>query len=140
MNKGIHSGKTGSFAMEKKQMKKSTNIGKIDENSLNEIGIKGYSILGMSFILVMILGIWGFSISYSASGIQYGVLDIVYSTLQLFVLEFRLTTPVNNIQLQIARFLAPLLTLSTLTILICVSVESLQKISLRFKKNHTIQN
>jgi len=111
---------------------------KIDEKSLNEIGIRGFFILGLSFLLVMILGIWGFSISYSTNGIQYGIFDIVYSTLQLFVLEFRLTTPVNNIQLQIARFLAPVLTLSTLTILICVSIESFQKISLQFKKNHII--
>jgi voltage-gated potassium channel Kch len=61
------------------------------------------------FILVILLGSVGFWLAYQAVAEPRTPLDLLYITLQLFSLNSGALVPVNNIFLEIARFLAPLI-------------------------------
>lgn len=61
------------------------------------------------FILVILLGYVGFWLAYQAVAETRPPLDLLYITLQLFTLQSGAQIPVNNIFLEIARFLAPLI-------------------------------
>ena len=110
-------------------------------------------------IIICGLGIWGFAIAYnqaiptsigSISGAMTGntsglsrntsnyFLDFVYASLQLFVLQSGAQVTVNNWQLEMARFLAPVLTLSSLFIIFWTLFDRLRIVRLFINPGHVV--
>jgi len=87
---------------------------------------------------IVMLGYWGFSIAYVATGEAHTANDLLYYTLQLFVLQSGGQVQINNWQLDVARFLAPLLTFSTLLIVLWMLIDRLRTIKLLFHPSHVV--
>lgn len=92
----------------------------------------------ISIAIVMVLGYIGFTIAFNGINEPHSPGDILYYTLQLFVLQSGTEVPVNNIILQIARFIAPIIILSTSAIIIWIMIDHIQKIRLKFLTNHIV--
>lgn len=89
--------------------------------------------------LALILGYIGFADMYEAMGEDYGFWDILYRDLQLFTLESGSVTGPVGWQLQIARFLAPVVTaLTAIKALAVVLREQVMLVKLRFTSDHTV--
>ena len=119
-------------------------------------------ILSAIFLLALLtcgLGMWGFYIAYhteiphslyEVSG-AFGentsvisgnnpdhVLDFIYYTAQLFTLSSGAHVEVNNWQLEIARFLAPVLTISSLLIIFWALLDRIRFIRLFLSPGHVV--
>ncbi len=66
-------------------------------------------------MVALVLGYNGFSHYYLAQGKPRSVFDLIYATIQLFVMESGNVDPPLNRQLELARFLAPAVTIYTAT-------------------------
>ena len=99
--------------------------------------------IGCLWIVVIALGYIGFTDYFDKEAINNTKnrywWDILYHTFQMFVLENPDTVGSSNWQLQLARFLAPVLTVSTSLVVIGVIFrEQLQLFRLRFLKKHIV--
>ena len=96
-------------------------------------------LLACAWIVIMAIGITGFVKQGSADGINRGTLDNLYLTMQLGTLDYSGSSGPMNWQLQLARFVVPLLAAGT--ILQTASVvfrEEFRRYRLRYAKGHTI--
>jgi hypothetical protein len=101
-------------------------------------GFKWPLIAGM-WIVAFLLGYIGFATYFTAAGEGRTPWDIFYLTLQLFVLESGGVPGEIGWQLQIARLLAPALTVYTAAqALALIFQEQLQILRLRFMKGHVV--
>jgi hypothetical protein len=107
-------------------------------NNTPRSDIKYLLVMMVPIALIFILGYIGFSIAFTGANEPHSFWDILYFTLQLFVLQSGAEVPVNNSILQFARFAAPILTLSTFAIIIWILIDYIQKIRLKFFTNHII--
>ncbi len=84
--------------------------------------IQEYSWILLIFlgILTVIISCYGLSLSFQESNISYSFLDLIYISLQLFVLESGSVPAISNIWIQIARFLAPAVAATTFILLILI--------------------
>lgn len=87
------------------------------------------------FLAIVTVGIsyYGLLLSFQENRIPYTSLDLIYISLQLFVLESGSIPPVTNIWIQIGRFLAPAIAAATfLLILILIFIDYLKSFRLSF--------
>jgi hypothetical protein len=97
-----------------------------------------YVIAGL-WIFVAILGYVGFYRYFNALGETRSPLNLLYNTMQLFVLEVGEVSGPVNWQLSIARVLAPVVTIfTTIQVIATVFYEQLQKMRVRFFNNHAV--
>jgi hypothetical protein len=97
---------------------------------------------------ILFLGLWaaagifgytGYSLAFMTLGETKTPLDIVYMTMQLFAINYKLTVPPPNFLLQAARFLAPAMMFSTIILLIIKGFfESFSNFLLRVTGHHVI--
>lgn len=78
------------------------------------LGSMNLIVLGTLFLIALVLGVFGFARQGLLTGEPFRFLDCLYKALQLFVLESNPDSRPIPLSLQVARFLAPFLTLSTL--------------------------
>lgn len=100
---------------------------------------KRWFLLAALWTAIMLIGISGFVKQGSADGVDRGFLDNLYLTLQLGTLDYDGSSGPMNWQLQLARFVVPLLAAGT--ILQTASVvfrEEFRRYRLRYAKGHTI--
>lgn len=100
---------------------------------------KRWFILAILWTAVMVIGITGFVKQGSADGVDRGFLDNLYLTFQLGTLDYDGSSGPMNWQVQLARFVVPLLAAGT--ILQTASVvfrEEFRRYRLRYAKGHTI--
>ena len=91
------------------------------------------------FSTTFFLGYWGYYLAFSSVQIDATVPDIVYVTLQLFKLLVSGRVPINNWQLQFARFFAPLLAFyAILSFLLIICHDSFTRFRLLFWNQHII--
>ncbi|MBC7248057.1 MAG: NAD-binding protein [Actinobacteria bacterium] len=91
------------------------------------------------WVLALALGMVGFGRYYSAAERAHSGWDIVYSTLQLFVLEFGNVSGPLNWQLEAARILAPLVTVFTvIQAMAALFYEELQRTRARLFADHVV--
>ena len=69
---------------------------------------QGFLISG-GFLLVILFGMVGFWLAYQSQAEHRSISDLLYLSLQLFTLNSGAQVPVNSVFLEIARFLAPLI-------------------------------
>ena len=97
-----------------------------------------FIILGFA-VLALALGYIGFDRSYRAIGEPRADLDLIYLSIQLFLLESGSYVTPACWELQVARFLAPTLTMSTLIIFLSMLFYDCFKLfCLQFVKNHVV--
>jgi voltage-gated potassium channel Kch len=97
-----------------------------------------FVILGLA-VVAFVLGYIGFDTSYRAIGEPQTVLDLVYRSIQLFVLESGSYVSPASWELEVARFLAPTLTISTLLIfLLMLFYDRFKLFCLRFVEDHAV--
>ncbi|MCK4517211.1 NAD-binding protein [Candidatus Babeliales bacterium] len=97
-----------------------------------------FIIIGLAAI-TFILGYIGFDKSYRAIGEPKTVFDLAYLSAQLFVLESGSYIPPVGWELEVARFLALVLTISTLIIfLLILFYDRFKLFCLRFFKDHVV--
>lgn len=90
-------------------------------------------------ILSFYLGYAGLKKYYAASGEKQSVFDIVYLTLQLFVMQSGAPTGAKPWELEMARFLAPAVTLLTAAeAMFVIFYEKIQRFFLKFMDDHII--
>lgn len=98
-----------------------------------------WAALGVGIALTMVLGCWGFARHAADHGQPWTVLDIVYRSVQLFVLESGAYEPPLPWQAEVARYLALVVAggtvVKTLWMLFRKQVEMLK---LRFRKGHVV--
>jgi hypothetical protein len=95
--------------------------------------------IGVAAGLAVVLGYIGFAQMYAAMGESPGFWDILYRTLQLFVFESGAVTGPVGWELQIARFLAPAVTMVTAGLALAIVLgEQLRRVRLRFARGHTV--
>ena len=100
---------------------------------------KRWFVLAVLWAVIMVIGITGFVKQGSAEGVNRGTFDNLYLTLQLGTLDYDGSSGPMNWQLQLARFVVPLLAAGT--ILQTASVvfrEEFRRYRLRYAKGHTI--
>jgi hypothetical protein len=118
-----------------------------------------WCIVTILVIVTCLLGMWGFAIAYNKSvplslhGISGAFsdnslgpqgdtpnrsLDFLYKSLQLFTLGSGATIGVNNWQLETARFLAPILTLSSILIVFLALLDRSRFFRLFFNPGHVV--
>lgn len=100
---------------------------------------KRWFLLAFLWVVVMVIGITGFVKQGSAADINRGFLDNLYLTFQLGTLDYDGSAGEMNWQVQLARFVVPLLAAGT--ILQTASVvfrEEFRRWRLRYEKGHTI--
>ena len=86
-----------------------------------------------------VLGFIGFGTYLSEAGERFSSLDLLYRSLQLIALEFRIVASPVPWQLQLARFLIPgLAAYAAIQALLTIFSEQWQLFRLRFIKNHVI--
>ena len=100
------------------------------------IDFKYFLIICTVFCCLLLVGWYGFFLALQGSG--RSLLDLLYLSLQLFVLQSGAEVPINNGYLQVARFFAPILTLSVFALAIAVIHEQIKKFRLKSMKNHFI--
>ncbi len=100
---------------------------------------KRWYVLAFLWIVIMVIGISGFVKQSSAEGVDRELLDNLYLTIQLGTLDYSGSSGPMNWQLQLARFVVPLLAAGT--VLQAASVvfrEEFRRYRLRYAKGHTI--
>lgn len=106
-------------------------------------------ILAPMMLFTAALGFWGFAIAYGCmadattgalhgGGTNISPFDLIYYTFQLFVFEFPGGIQTIPVQLEIARFLAPLLTLSSLAVFFLVMFDRLKMLQLLANPGHVV--
>ncbi|MCU1359001.1 MAG: hypothetical protein JWN99_290, partial [Ilumatobacteraceae bacterium] len=91
------------------------------------------------WVVLLVLGIGGFLQQASDAGFHRPFLDTLYLTLQLATLDYKGGTDVMNWRLQIARFVAPIISAGTvLQGASVVFTEQFRRFRLRFAREHTI--
>lgn len=98
--------------------------------------LKYFIIICVFFTGIVVVGWYGFFLALQGSGRSFS--DLLYLSLQLFVLQSGAEVPVNNWYLQFARFFAPILTLSAFALAIVIIFEQIQQFRLKSMKNHFI--
>ena len=96
-------------------------------------------VLAGLWVALMLLGVWGFWIQGNAEGVDRSFLDTLYLTLQLATLDYDGSSGPMNWQLQVARFVAPVMAAGT--VLQTASVvfrEQFHRWRLRKASDHTI--
>jgi len=89
--------------------------------------------------IAFFLGYVGFHRSFQAAGLAITPFDLIYLSIQLFVLQSGTIIPVAGWELQVARFLAPALTFYSIIIfLLLVFQERGKRFFLRFARDHVI--
>lgn len=89
--------------------------------------------------IAFFLGCIGFHRSFQAAGMTTTPYDLIYLSIQLFVLQSGTIIPVAGWELQVARFLAPALTFYSIIIfLLLVFQERGKRFFLRFARDHVI--
>jgi hypothetical protein len=98
-----------------------------------------WPLTALIWVLTVTLGCIGWSKYLIATGQAGAFWDVCYNTLKLFNLTF-VTLPVQlNVELQIARFLAPAIGLYTAAQgLVSLFPDQVQILKMRFMKNHTV--
>lgn len=101
--------------------------------------------LALMMFITGALGCWGFAEAYGYTGgvlrggdSSVSLFDLIYYTLQLFVFEFPSGISAIPVQLEIARFLAPLLTLSSLAVFFLVMFDHIKMLQLRANPGHVV--
>ena len=95
--------------------------------------------IGLGAGIAVVLGCIGFAQMYAAIGEERDFWDSLYGSLQLFVLESGSVTGPVYWPLQVARFLAPAVTLITAATAIAFVIgEQLGQVHLRLVKDHTV--
>lgn len=97
-----------------------------------------YILLLSLFLIVLFFGAWGFDIAFDAAGKTQEIDNLLYYALQLFVLQSGVEVDVNNIQLEIARFLAAVFAFYALFFVLWLFVEHMQRIRLRLSYGHIV--
>jgi hypothetical protein len=88
---------------------------------------------------LMVLGVWGFWIQANAEDVQRTLADTLYLTLQLATLDYDGSSGPMNWQLQVARFVAPVMAAGTvLQTASVVFTDQFHRWRLRSVKGHTI--
>lgn len=91
------------------------------------------------WITAIILGFYGYYIGYQQVNEPKYPIDAFYSTLQLFLINYKLTVSPPNIYLHIARFLAPVMMFLTVILLLLNKFqESMKELYIRTRKRHAI--
>jgi len=75
------------------------------------------------FLLVILFGFIGFWLAYRSRTEFHSIPDLLYYTLQLFTLQSGAQVPVNTIFLEIARFLAPLISFYVIVSVIFILIQ-----------------
>lgn len=90
-------------------------------------------------IIAFVLGYIGLDKYFKAQGLTNSPLDNLYATIQLFMLSTPFKTGPVPIELELARFLALIVTLgTTLTALVIILHEQIQFLQLKLIRDHTI--
>jgi len=98
-----------------------------------------WPLIALLWVVAIALGCVGFSKYYSTIGGTQNTLDFFYNTLQLFVLESSSINGVIGPELQVARFLAPALSVTTAALaLFAILSDRIQMLLLRFYKDHVV--
>lgn len=98
--------------------------------------MKILGVIALVFLVLLGVGYYGFFLAYPAGTQSFW--DLVYLSLQLFVLQSGAEVPVNNPALQAARFLAPILTVSAFALVIVIFFEQVQKFRIRSMNDHQV--
>ena len=75
------------------------------------------------FLLVILFGFVGFWLAYQSRAEPHSPLDLLYFSLQLFALQSGAQVPINNIFLEFARFLAPLISFYVIISVIFILIQ-----------------
>jgi len=95
--------------------------------------------IGVCAVLSIVLGYIGFAQMYEALGEEQDFWGTLYPSLQLFVMESGAVTGPVTWPLQVARFLAPAVTMATAAkALAVVFGEQLRRVRLRLTHDHTV--
>jgi hypothetical protein len=126
------------------QLNKGMNLRK-KERPNNRKGLKSmmqelkWPLVAAIWIISMVLGYIGFSIYFSATGERFTRFDLLYRSLQLIALEFRVIDSIVPWQLQVARFLIPALAaFAAIQALLAIFSKQWQLFMVRFFKNHVV--
>jgi len=93
----------------------------------------------LCFWIIFLLGLWGFIIAFQGREEQKTITDLIYHSFQLYRTQSGAIVPVNNWQLEWARFLAPILTVTGILLILLVFVDYIKKFKLHFfTRGHTI--
>jgi hypothetical protein len=99
----------------------------------------GWPLAGGLALAAFLLGTIGFARHAAATGEKSSLSDVLYLSLQLFVLQSGSVAPPVNWELDLARWLAPLATAYTaVSALMVIFAEKLRSFRLRFLKNHVV--
>jgi hypothetical protein len=103
------------------------------------LGRYKWLLTGLMLVLVTALGYAGFAKYLAASGQEPSFWNTLYPTLQLYTLEFRVTSAPISWELQTARFLAPVMAVYTaIQAITGIFREQIQLLRVRFLKNHIV--
>lgn len=94
--------------------------------------------IALFFCVFLIIGWYGFFLALQNQYKSFWDLDLVYLSLQLFVLESGKQVPITNGYLQIARFIAPFVTISIFAVFILSLLNLFQTFRLKSMKNHCV--
>lgn len=98
-----------------------------------------WGIIGFFALLITFLGYNGFKEYFQLIQKTPSSLDIFYRTLQLFVLDFDSTISNLNLKLELARWLAPIISaITAANVFIAIFSEQFQLLKLQFLRNHII--
>jgi hypothetical protein len=98
-----------------------------------------WPLVAVIWVISIILGYIGFSTYLSAGGEKFTRLDLLYRSLQLIALEFRIINSPVPWQLQVARFLIPALAAyAAIQALLAIFNKQWQLFRIRFYKNHVV--
>ncbi len=75
------------------------------------------------FLLVILFGFIGFWLAFQSLAEPHSIPDLLYYTLQLFALQSGAMVPVDSVFLQLARFLAPLISFYVIVSVIFILVQ-----------------
>lgn len=90
-------------------------------------------------IVAFLLGYVGFHRSFQSASMETTPFDLIYLSIQLFVLQSGAVVPVTGWELQVARFLAPAVTFFSLFLFLFILFqEKIKRSFLRFARDHVI--
>ena len=103
------------------------------------LGKYKWLLIGLLWVIVIALGCVGFSKHFTNIGEIRSFWEVLYASLQLIVLESGLITISGSLELEAARFLAPLLAVYTVIQAVAsIFREQIQLLRMRSFKNHII--
>lgn len=98
-----------------------------------------WGMIGFFALFITFLGYNGFKEYFLATNKTPSSMDIFYRTLQLFILDFDLAIFNLNLKLELARWLAPIISaITAANVFIAIFSEQFQLLKLRFLRNHII--